>query len=64
MFYLYVYFITERSVNMTVHCKNEYVRHFLLVRLCKIYTEYRERKCADAIGTVLVPWASHFQCQT
>jgi len=22
----------------------------------------RERKCADTIGTVLVPWASHFQC--
>jgi len=21
----------------------------------------RERKCADAIGTVLVPWAGHFQ---
>ena len=22
----------------------------------------RERNCADTIGTVLVPWASHFQC--
>jgi len=22
---------------------------------------YRERKCADTIGTVLVPWAGHFQ---
>ena len=22
----------------------------------------RERKCADTIGTVLVPWAGHFQC--
>ena len=22
----------------------------------------RERKCADAIGTVLVTWAGHFQC--
>jgi len=21
----------------------------------------RERKCADTIGTVLVPWAGHFQ---
>ena len=21
-----------------------------------------ERKCADTIGTVLVPWAGHFQC--
>ena len=21
---------------------------------------YRERKCADTIGTVLVPWAGHF----
>ena len=23
---------------------------------------YRERKCADTTGTVLVPWAGHFQC--
>ena len=23
---------------------------------------YRERKCADTIGTVLVRWAGHFQC--
>jgi len=23
---------------------------------------YRERKCADTIGTVLVPEAGHFQC--
>jgi len=22
----------------------------------------RERKCADTIGTVLVPWAGHFHC--
>ena len=22
----------------------------------------RERKCADTIGTVLVPWTGHFQC--
>ena len=22
----------------------------------------REQKCADTIGTVLVPWAGHFQC--
>ena len=22
----------------------------------------RQRKCADTIGTVLVPWAGHFQC--
>jgi len=22
----------------------------------------RERKCADTIGTVPVPWAGHFQC--
>jgi len=22
---------------------------------------YGERKCADTIGTVLVPWAGHFQ---
>jgi len=21
-----------------------------------------ERQCADTIGTVLVPWAGHFQC--
>jgi len=24
---------------------------------------HRERKCADTIGTVPVPWAGHFQCQ-
>ena len=23
---------------------------------------YRERKCADTIGTVLVPWSGYFQC--
>jgi len=23
---------------------------------------YEERKCADTIGTVPVPWAGHFQC--
>jgi len=23
---------------------------------------HTERKCADTIGTVLVPWAGHFQC--
>jgi len=23
---------------------------------------YRERKCADTIGAVQVPWAGHFQC--
>jgi len=23
---------------------------------------HRERKCADTIGTVPVPWAGHFQC--
>ena len=23
---------------------------------------HREQKCADIIGTVLVPWAGHFQC--
>ena len=26
------------------------------------HNPYRERKCADTIGTVLVPWAGHFQC--
>jgi len=26
-------------------------------------TSYRERKCADTVGTVLVPWAGHFQCK-
>jgi len=25
---------------------------------------YRERKCADTIGTVLAPWAGHFQCES
>jgi len=24
---------------------------------------YRERKCADTTGTVLVPWTGHFQCE-
>ena len=24
--------------------------------------KYRERKCADTIGTVPVPWAGNFQC--
>ena len=24
---------------------------------------HRERKCADTTGTVLVPWAGHFQCE-
>jgi len=24
---------------------------------------YRERKCADTIGTVSVPWADRFQCK-
>jgi len=28
----------------------------------KIAIPNRERKCADTIGTVLVPWAGHFQC--
>jgi len=23
---------------------------------------YKERECADTVGTVLVPWAGHFQC--
>jgi len=27
-----------------------------------IRLQYRERKCADTFGTVLVPWAGHFQC--
>jgi len=26
------------------------------------YVRNRERKCADTTGTVLVPWAGHFQC--
>ena len=30
--------------------------------ICSDYLAYRERKCADTIGTVLVPWAGHFQC--
>jgi len=25
------------------------------------YNEHRERKCADKIGTVPVPWSGHFQ---
>jgi len=27
-----------------------------------VATEHRERKCADMIGTVPVPWSGHFQC--
>jgi len=27
------------------------------------YCGCRERKCADTIGTVPVPWAGHFQCK-
>ena len=23
---------------------------------------YRERKCADTVGTVPVPWAGHYRC--
>jgi len=23
---------------------------------------HRERKCADTVGTVVVPWLGHFQC--
>jgi len=30
--------------------------------VCMMSFAYRERKCADTIGTVLVPWAGHFQC--
>jgi len=34
-------------------------------RMCFIDTiglsASRERKCADTVGTVLVPWAGHFQ---
>ena len=26
------------------------------------YRRYGERKCADTVGTVPVPWAGHFQC--
>jgi len=26
------------------------------------HASHRELKCADTIGTVLVPWAGHFQC--
>jgi len=25
--------------------------------------DFELHKCADTIGTVLVPWAGHFQCQ-
>ena len=29
----------------------------------RAYRDYsRERKCADTIGTVLIPWADHFRC--
>ena len=28
----------------------------------RCWSRHRERKCADTIGTVPVPWAGHFQC--
>jgi len=36
-----------------------------LIKMKAVYwynvrTLYRERKCADTIGTMLVPWAGHF----
>ena len=31
-------------------------------QLAALLWEYRERKCADTTGTLLVPWAGHFQC--
>ena len=39
------------------------------VELCALLEEresshnHRERKCADTIGTVLVPWAGHFNAK-
>jgi len=39
------------------HIANDFKR-YLTVRL----GGNRERKCADTIGTVPVPWAGHFQC--
>jgi len=30
---------------------------------CAHAPPHRERKCADIVGTVLVPWAGRFQCQ-
>ena len=28
----------------------------------KLGEGHRERKCADTVGTVLVPWSGHLQC--
>ena len=30
--------------------------------MTRIYIHFRERKCADTIDTVTVPWAGHFLC--
>jgi len=40
----------------------------LIYSLCTVgntltrFVDYRERKNVDTVGTVLVPWAGHFQC--
>jgi len=50
-------YATERKRNK----KSEHV----LDNNSQVQTElrhHRERKCADTTGTVLVPWAGHFQC--
>ena len=33
-----------------------------VTRFSGVIRDYRERKCADTIGTLLVPWAGRFQC--
>ena len=49
-------------------CKYAYYRYIralvmaAILQPCSVLSDYyRERKCADTIGTVLVPWPSHFQ---
>ena len=44
--------VADRCGNTALHCAA--VSYFL--------SSNRTQKCADTIGTVLVPWAGHFQC--
>ena len=53
-----IYIVTGQSPppRTTVPSINHHRGHALWSELV-----FRLRKCADTIGTVLVPWASHFQ---
>ena len=55
----------RRSTGQTDGRKDERTDTRPLHRLLAAYCAgnvNRERKCADTTGTVLVPWAGHFQC--